>query len=71
MTTKENIVLPPPMETNNISLAPSNTLSWTDRVENSTPSSSPGFSLCPDGDQSPSFSRSGATIVSDCPIFHH
>ncbi|GFQ91452.1 hypothetical protein TNCT_304261 [Trichonephila clavata] len=54
MTTKENIVLPPPMETNNISLAPSNTLSWADRVENSTPSSSPGFSLCPDGGQIPS-----------------
>ncbi|GFQ71498.1 uncharacterized protein TNCT_54791 [Trichonephila clavata] len=54
MTTKENIVLPPPMETNNISLAPSNTLTWADRVENLTLSSSPGFSLCPDGGQSPS-----------------
>ncbi|GFR23216.1 hypothetical protein TNCT_120921 [Trichonephila clavata] len=54
MTTKENIVLPPPMETNNISFAPSNTLSWADRVENSTPSLSPGTSSCPDGGQIPS-----------------
>ncbi|GFQ75869.1 hypothetical protein TNCT_60531 [Trichonephila clavata] len=54
MTTKENIVLPPPMETNNIPLAPSNTLSWAYRVENSTPSWSPGTSSCPDGGQIPS-----------------
>ncbi|GFQ78843.1 hypothetical protein TNCT_607871 [Trichonephila clavata] len=54
MTTKENIVLLPPMETNNISFAPPNTLSWADRVENTTPSLSPGTSSCPDGGQIPS-----------------
>ncbi|GFQ67982.1 hypothetical protein TNCT_99681 [Trichonephila clavata] len=57
MRTKGNIVLPPPMERYQyilFFLASSTTLSWADRVKNSTPSSSPGFSLCPDEGQTPS-----------------
>ncbi|GFY24870.1 uncharacterized protein TNCV_2690611 [Trichonephila clavipes] len=56
-TTRENIVLPPPMETKKMSsLIPSNILPWADRVEHSTPSLRPGYSLCPDGVQNPSIS---------------
>ncbi|GFW00101.1 hypothetical protein TNCV_3568881 [Trichonephila clavipes] len=55
-TTRENNVLPPLMVTNMSSLAKSNTLPWTDRVEHSTPSLNPGCSLCPDGGQNPSIS---------------
>ncbi|GFT44421.1 hypothetical protein TNCV_5054401 [Trichonephila clavipes] len=59
-TTRENNVLPPPMESKNeSSLAPSKTLSWADRVEHSTPSLSPEYSLCTDGGQSPSISPLG------------
>ncbi|GFR06083.1 hypothetical protein TNCT_247551 [Trichonephila clavata] len=54
MTTKKDIILLPNMEKNISSLAPSNTLSWAERVENATPSLSPGTSLCPDGGQIPS-----------------
>ncbi|GFX75689.1 hypothetical protein TNCV_3575141 [Trichonephila clavipes] len=55
-TTRENIVLPLPMETKMSSLAPSNTLPWSDWVEQSTLSLRPGYSLCPDGGQNPSIS---------------
>ncbi|GFW98619.1 hypothetical protein TNCV_2757981 [Trichonephila clavipes] len=52
----ENIVLPPPMETKNISsLAQSDTHSWADRDDHSTPSLNPVY-LCPDGGQNPSIS---------------
>ncbi|GFR18864.1 hypothetical protein TNCT_441191 [Trichonephila clavata] len=57
MTTKENIVLPPPMERNGLPPLPPEAANffWADRVENSTPSLSPG-SLCLDGGQIPSIS---------------
>ncbi|GFU59054.1 hypothetical protein TNCV_2933511 [Trichonephila clavipes] len=55
-TTRENNVLPPLIVTNMSSLAKSNTLPWSDRVEHSTPSLNLGCCLCPDRGQNPSIS---------------
>ncbi|GFR08364.1 hypothetical protein TNCT_639141 [Trichonephila clavata] len=69
MTTKENIVLPPPMETNNLSLrhqilSPGLTGSRTRPVIESRNFFVPRRRPIPSNS-----SHCGATIVSDCPVF--